>query len=187
MMPFDEKYGEIHRRLITDRETVRKLYATARKKEPKVTKERIYFPCTEWNGIFLGTDLDRNHSEDFDTLVAKMRIIYEETDGTADSPMVYALLDEERGIVSEDMSQGGEYKVSGGCGDYLPILRKIFAGEPWSELARTTFTVFDWVAEVRTPIVDLDYVRVAEPFRERYERYCRQYETDERFRIHEPN
>jgi hypothetical protein len=201
MISFDEKYGEIHRKLIIDKETIRKLYTAAGKNKEidvrayfiradsellRTNEDLDYFSCTEWAGIFLGLDLDQVHGETFEGMVASMRLVYEETDGAADLPQVYALLDRRFGIVCEDMSRSGEYTVKGYCEDYLPVLDKIFRKHPF-RTQKITFTVLNEEKVIRRPLVNFNRVEVAARYNKRYDRYSRQYGTDERFRIHEPS
>lgn len=193
---FDLKYERIHKKLQDNSRLVREIYGLAREEGLKDSKqEQIYFPCGSFEFgkeiMHIGLDLDDFHNHIvFPNILAKMRLIYEVSNGEADLSKVYAQLDNKIGIISEDVSCGGRDRVQGHS--YLKEPDKslleifIFKGNE-EELARSRFLVYDNKGnKVRYPIIDLDHLRKLKPkWRKKYNEYWKQYRSDNRFRIHE--
>ncbi len=182
MMPFDEKYSEIHARIQEDRDLVRILFGLAREKgiinpfdgkvkDGNLIKPPTYFPCGSIEGICLGLNLNSDHVLlNFPRILANMRLVYEVSEGKADLSKVCALLvsDEkesysEIGLVSEDMSCDGRYGVTDLAGiNYesrdLNWLWNIF-DEGMDGIYRTCFHVFDPNTPVAKGIGSLSELR----------------------------
>lgn len=203
---FDSKYARIHAELQENSELVKRIYHIAREKGLKSKGEKNYFSCGVNNKINIGLDLQNKHNWIyFNEILAKMRLLYEMLEGKVDLSRVYAQLDDKfgrlddkfiasLGIISEDMSCGGKYKIEDSEAlDLIQIglhdlLSKIFIEEEIQPvaIARTTFNVLDKNNKsIRRPIVDLDHVDVKPKYKKIFEKYCEQYYSDERFRIHE--
>ena len=155
--------------------------------------EQRYFPCNRFKYkeeiIHVGLDLDKYHNEyEFHEILAKMRLIYEASNGKADLLQVYAQLDGKIGIVSEDMSSGGKNQVwkHNFLGELDESLLLVFDEKDEEELCRSTFSVRDKNYNFRYPIVDLNHLHEIRPeWQDKYKAYVKQYKNDERFRIHE--
>ena len=198
---FDERYGRIHAEIQENSDLVKALFESARSNVPKVIDDRvrdislIYFPTgLTHNGLHLGVDLKRGHRDYFNYTIAKMRLLYEESNGTLDLLRVYALLVPTNaelpygslGVISEDISQNGNYKVwdwptrlgkKGGN-----IFKKVFGHE---EIENVIFGILLPDKSISV-FGDLDHLPMVTPeYDERFDAYAEQYEQDERFMIRE--
>ncbi len=190
MIDFDTQYARRHESIQENLDIVRHLFEIATREGLKrisfYRREKSYFPCGLHEGIPIGLDLIRDHVKyGFPNILAKMRLLYEISEGDVDISSVYALLQGGLGIVSEDMSGGGLYRVSDNTPTRflrMDLFNQIFFGEPKSELRKTTFWI-EHGKEVRTPIVDLDHVNVSQSFKDIYIQYVSQYKKDPRFII----
>ncbi len=196
---FDSKYERIHKKLQDNSGLVREIYGLAREEGLKDSKEeQIYFPCGSFEfgeeATHIGLDLDRSHNDVyFPHILANMRLIYEVSNGKADLSKVYAQLDDEIGVVSEDVSCGGKYKVWDRA--FFKELDKslseifIFSEGNEEELEKSTFSVSDNKGNhIRYPIIDLDHLGhfdLKPKWLKRHKEYREQYYSDDRFRIHE--
>lgn len=198
MIPFNDKYAEIHVEIQENADLVRRIYSLAKEKgliRKKDEYHQIYFPCGSIDDLFLGLDVSEIHNYFFSKILAKMRLLYEVSEGTADLPKVYAQLDVGTkglgiGIVSEDMSQNGKFEIVEATKSVDSCVPEVFSkNEPPRldlEIVRTTFQVRPkGQFPIRFPIVDLDHVDVRQKYQELFVKYSEQYKTDERFRIHE--
>ena len=189
MQDFDSLYAGIHQSLRENVELVRGIYQVARSSQvvDRGLSRRLYFSCGIHGGIHLGVDLSSRHK--FADIIAKMRLLYELTDGGANLLRVYARLDGMKGIVSEDLSCGGKRKLNdrifGHGKRVLGYLQLVFDGDNREEFSKTTFTVWKGEYEAFYVIADLDHLFVRPELRELYETYKEQYETDTRFLIPE--
>ncbi len=200
---FDSKYERIHKELQENSRLVREIYSLERKKSlGNDETERVYFPCGSFEfekktiHIRLSLDWFHNHIV-FPQILANMRLIYEVSNGKADLSKVYAQLDDKLGIVSEDVSCGGRYPVEDDV--FFEELDKslleifIFKGNE-KELEESTSLVRDNKGnKIRCPIIDLDDLgssyyfksNIKPKWRKKYYKYRKQYQSDDRFRIHE--
>ncbi|MCK5026411.1 MAG: hypothetical protein KAS15_07465 [Nanoarchaeota archaeon] len=196
MILFDDKYAEIHTKIQENSELVRNIYEIAEKKGLRTkgavvdietgTKRprKVYFPCGKIEDIYLGLDLINNHVRfSFYVILANMRLIYEKSKGKADLSRVYALLDDELGIVSEDMSSGGLDYVDDGSNILDPVLNLLYVDDFGSYNA--TFEIRKTGEPTRRPIVDLDHLELKKEYSEQWLKYGSQYMDDNKiFRIH---
>jgi len=181
-------YAEIHSRIQQDIPLVKNIYDTAREHGFSGYGDRKrYVGVAPFGEINLGIDFYDNHINiSFGDILAKMRLLYDLSDGRCDLSSVYARLDHHLGILSED--------VASGCGLFmdntprrhldLGLLREAFC-DVESELERTTF----WAEtghRLRKPIIDLDHVIVQPTYRNFVEDCAFDYENDSRFHIKEP-
>ena len=207
MIPFDEKYGEIHARIQEDRDLVRRIYDLARQmglrdKNKRVDlgpnivgPQQVYFQIGEAGGIPIGLDMNENHAPIFHQILAKMRLIYDLSEGTADLLSVYAVLDGRAGIVSEDVTCGDSHIIIPftHISNVNPVIQTIFFDRTLSvedtDLSLSTFKVYlenKLRGLIRYPIVDLDHLSYIKPeYVELFGQYTRQYQDDQRFRIRE--
>src|SRR4030067_2577211 len=120
-MSFDNLYAELNRQIQNNTDLVRQLYKVARREGLMRSINRTrYFSMGDYNGIPVGLDLYITHVvRDFPNILAKMRILYEVSGGEADLSRVYARLQNNLGIVSEDMTKGGTATIT----DITPMRR----------------------------------------------------------------
>ncbi|GEM_PF-6820894 len=190
---FDSKYARIHAEIQENADLVRRIYDTALVEGLK-NEQPFYFPCGRVGDIPIGLDLKFSRScFCFPEVVAKMRMLYDSSDGELDLSRVYARMADPKGslegcgIVSEDMSCGGAFRVWGDSmgGKHWDFLGEFFINDPSDSFPAAAFTVIkEGAGMVRTPVVDLDHLEVKPKHQSIYEKYCGQYETDERFMIH---
>ena len=191
MESFDEKYARIHREIQQNKKLVSAAYKLAIKQGWDI--KNFYHPFELLNDVHLGLDLGDYHNQVyFHEILAKMRLIYEVSNGQADLSQVYVQLEDQLGIISEDMSCGKKYDVADMGWDEFSdnasrvLIETIFAPDTDHEaFERTMFVVRQGNKIIRTPIVDLDHVEVHQEYRQRYKEYCEQYQKDKRFIISE--
>jgi hypothetical protein len=182
MNDFNAKLASIHREIQQDTGLVRRIYEIAGREGLKSKYDTTYFPVETFNEIPLGLDLNNRHTKYVFEILAKMRIIYDVSEGNADLLCVYASLDNNIGILSEDADVKSYFVDSTPLKKLNPILAEIFVDPP-SELEKTTFWVEGKVT-LRTPIVDLDHVFVKPGLRQLFNRYTSEYRDNPEFIIH---
>ena len=203
---FDTRYARIHAEIQQNVGLVKRLYDGAialglREKRVKggSGRNKTYFPFETFKNIPLGVDLSIDHVHlEFEHILARMRLIHEESKGTIDLLRVYVILGCEDScgggvaIVSEDVSRGSRYRVldrTSGLNfekekSAYKILEKIF--EPRGDIDKAIFGVFNGEKLIRSPVVDLDHLSVKPEYRERHTKYTRQYYSDKRFFLPKP-
>ncbi|MBR9699793.1 hypothetical protein GOV09_05025 [Candidatus Woesearchaeota archaeon] len=179
MQEFDQRYFEMHRKIQEDTGIVRVLFERA-----KNTPER-YAPATSMDGIYLGVDTNPHHmpNNNFQDILAKMRLLYEVARGSVDLSRVYLKLHGVQAIVSEDMTANRQLAIRDPASITsldMGLLEEVF-DDSQLQLQRSTFDIVIGDQIVRSPIVDLDHLPVREGLRPRYCQYFAQYSHDQRF------
>ena len=207
---FDDMYGRIHAEIQENNELVKSLFESARENLPNVVKRlghsNTYFPTgLTHNGMYLGVDLKDVHKYMLPELLARMRLLYEESNGEIELLNVYALLMPSEsetnqkflisglGILSEDLSDNGARCLNDNDygGHYSKLLVKVFGEDEF--LHRCVFRVGGLVQKghnpqgilpheiIRRVVVDLDHLPDVPPeYKERFEAYQEQYEQDKK-------
>jgi hypothetical protein len=121
----------------------------------------------------------------FGDIVAKMRLLYELSEGQVDLSKVYAKLENHLGILSEDVSYGTGLFMDNTPNHHLDLdLLKEAFNDADRELQRTTFWA-ETGENVRKPIIDLDHVILQKKYQDRVDDWAFDYEHDSRFQIKE--
>ena len=213
MSDFDEKYGRIHAEIQENSELVRAIFESTRESLPRKVENyfgrKLYFPTgLTHNGIYLGVDLKDIRKSIFPEILARMRLLYEESNGEIDLLNVFALLMPSGlevecqgsclGILSEDLSDNGNRCLADTDydGPHSKLLVKVFGEDDFID--KCVFRVGSLIEKGRNPqgilpdkltrrvAADLDHLGDVPPeYKERFEAYQAQYEDDERFIIHE--
>ena len=186
MIDFNLKYEISHSEIQRDSQLVSTIYCIARAHglKKKSSNDR-YVGIGRFGQIYLGVDLSEGHVAVFGHILAKMRLLYDLSDGNVDLSKVYAQLDDHLEILSEDVSYGAGLFLDNTPIRHLDLglLTRAFDDTKF-ELERTTF----WAKTgevVRKPIIDLDHVRVKPEFEDRIKQWNFDYELDPRFLIKE--
>ena len=155
---FDEKYARIHAEIQENSGLVRAIFQSARENLSKRVErgegKKIYFPTgLTHNGIYLGVDLKDLHKYMLPEILARMRLLYEESNEEIGLLNVYALLMPSEsetnqkllisglGILSEDLSDNGARCLNDNDygGHYSKLLVKVFGEDEF--LHRCVFRV----------------------------------------------
>jgi hypothetical protein len=182
MQDFIDKYREIHNKINEDKGLVAKLFETV---SANKFHQEYLSTGLEINGIPIGLDSNITHVLKYKVILARMRLLYECTDGTADLLKVYALLQVEKGnkkydmgIVSEDLTDNEKNTVLGWSDETAEVVKKLFYSKDHElDLGRIQFQVFDNSTGklIREPFVDLDHVEVINNKDATYLRYSDGY------------
>jgi len=210
---FDEKYERIHAEIQENSKLVRAIFQSAREDLPKKIESyrgrKLYFPTgLIYNGIYLGVDFKDIRKSIFPEILARMRLLYEESNGEIDLLNVFALLMPSGlevecrgsclGILSEDLSDNENRCLADTDynGSHSKLLVKVFGEDDFID--KCVFRIGGLIQKGRNPqgilpnevtrrvAADLDHLFGVSPeYRERFEAYQDQYEHDGRFMIHE--
>ena len=106
-LDFDSQYLRLHQQIQADRGLVSAIYRIAR---TSVYSETCRYVHAGMSGEMpIGLDLSEDHVTSFGMTVAKMRLLYELSNGKADLLRVYARLEGKLWIVSEDVFHGAGF------------------------------------------------------------------------------
>jgi hypothetical protein len=188
MKTFNNKYAQIHTEIQENSELVSKIYSIVRANvvDDFDKSKRKYVHVGEFKDFQLGLDLAHHHNNHtFGEILAKMRLIYEISNGEVDLSKVYTRLDNNLAILSEDVAHGAELFVDRTPVKYLDLelLEKTFKN-PDCELQRSTFRVRN-KNKFRYPIIDLDHVSARKKYKYQVDKWAAQYNTDPRFHLKE--
>lgn len=184
MVPFDDRFHEMHEQIQKNKSLVSRVFALSESFDSlRMDEIKRYYPIETTEPFHLGLDHSGNHCRFYEEILSKMRILYEESDGKIDLPKVYFLLENRRGILSEDLTGNDYYRLTDRTEFNLlnPVLGKVFQSNKL-DLEKTTFQIEGW-NYLRNPVIDLDHVKVKPEYEKVLNIYTQHYKNKNNFLI----
>ena len=195
MESFDAIYKKRHNRIRNNQKLVEKLLRKAKKTS---TADKYLVTGFKVSNMFLGLDLIEKHLWKFSDILAKMRLLYEATEGDVDLLKVYLGIrqpsdSDPLAIITQDVSRKGKYKIIDDAvwpkDAIREILFRLFV--PDVGFSHITFGIYDpkkklscWPPTChRYCLADLEHVKIKLRYLKKYEKYVKQYENDPNFWI----